>query len=83
MKISAPNTTIVAPALPSQAPVAAATSLAPVYAKLVAVGLLWGGTFIAGRTLAHELPAMVVAAMRFAGGSCLSRAASACTVVVW
>ncbi|HEU4851336.1 MAG TPA: DMT family transporter [Telluria sp.] len=71
MKISAPNAAVVAPALPPHASVAASTSLTPVYAKLVAVGLLWGGTFIAGRTLAHELPAMVVAAMRFAVAAAL------------
>lgn len=36
------------------------------YVKLAAVAFLWGGTFIAGRTLAHEMPAVVAAAMRFA-----------------
>jgi drug/metabolite transporter (DMT)-like permease len=37
-----------------------------VYAKLVAVAMCWGGTFIAGRNVAHALPVMVGAAARFA-----------------
>ena len=36
-----------------------------VYLKLAAVAFVWGATFIAGRTLAQEMPAMVVAAARF------------------
>lgn len=37
-----------------------------VYAKLVTVAMCWGGTFIAGRNVAHALPVMVGAAARFA-----------------
>jgi drug/metabolite transporter (DMT)-like permease len=37
-----------------------------VYLKLVAVTLFWGGTFIAGRIVAAELPPMTAAALRFA-----------------
>lgn len=37
-----------------------------VYAKLVAVAMCWGGTFIAGRNVAHALPVMVGASARFA-----------------
>ncbi|WEF32028.1 DMT family transporter [Pseudoduganella chitinolytica] len=37
-----------------------------VYVKLVFVTLFWGGTFIAGRIVAHALPVMTAAALRFA-----------------
>lgn len=37
-----------------------------VYVKLVFVTLFWGGTFIAGRILAHAMPMMTAAAGRFA-----------------
>jgi len=37
-----------------------------VYIKLVFVTLFWGGTFIAGRVVAHALPVMTAAALRFA-----------------
>jgi drug/metabolite transporter (DMT)-like permease len=37
-----------------------------VYGKLVLVTLFWGGTFIAGRIVAHALPPMTAAALRFA-----------------
>jgi drug/metabolite transporter (DMT)-like permease len=37
-----------------------------VYAKLVAVAMCWGGTFIAGHAVARVLPVMVGAALRFA-----------------
>ena len=36
------------------------------YGKLVAVAMCWGGTFIAGRSVAHALPVMVGATARFA-----------------
>jgi len=36
-----------------------------VYAKLVAVSVIWGGTFVAGRFLAGELPALLLASLRF------------------
>ena len=42
-----------------------------VYAKLTATALLWGGTFIAGRKLAQEMPVLVVAAGRFAVAAAL------------
>lgn len=42
-----------------------------VYAKLVLVTLFWGGTFIAGRIVAQELPAMTAAALRFAVAAAL------------
>jgi drug/metabolite transporter (DMT)-like permease len=38
----------------------------PIYIKLVFVALFWGGTFIAGRILAQEVPHMIAAAGRFA-----------------
>jgi drug/metabolite transporter (DMT)-like permease len=62
MKTSAPDAAIVPPPLPSAAP----ATLTPVYLKLAGVAFLWGGTFIAGRTLAAEMPALVAAAARFA-----------------
>nr|WP_223827311.1 DMT family transporter [Undibacterium oligocarboniphilum] len=34
--------------------------------KLVAVALFWGGTFIAGRLVAQQIPHMIAAALRFA-----------------
>lgn len=37
-----------------------------VYLKLVAVALLWGGTFIAGRMLAQDVPPLLAASLRFA-----------------
>ena len=37
-----------------------------VYLKLVAVALLWGGTFIAGQKVAHQLPPLLAAVGRFA-----------------
>ncbi|AWI81318.1 hypothetical protein CEW87_19260 [Parazoarcus communis] len=37
-----------------------------VYVKLVMVALFWGGTFIAGRVLAQEMPLMAAATGRFA-----------------
>lgn len=39
------------------------------YLKLVAVALFWGGTFIAGRIVASEIPHMTAAALRFAVAS--------------
>lgn len=36
------------------------------YLKLILVALLWGGTFIAGRLLAQQLPHMTAAFLRFA-----------------
>ncbi|GGC18264.1 DMT family transporter [Pseudoduganella buxea] len=50
--------------IPAAAPLAAPASL--VYTKLVFVTLFWGGTFIAGRIVAHALPVMTAAALRFA-----------------
>ena len=45
----------------------ARTTASPmVYVKLVFVALFWGGTFIAGRILAHSMPMMTAAAGRFA-----------------
>lgn len=44
----------------------ATPSLVSVYLRLVLVALFWGGTFIAGRIVAPELPAMTAAALRFA-----------------
>lgn len=51
----------------SAVPAAIATQsrIPAVYLKLAAVAFVWGATFIAGRTLAQEMPAMVVAAARF------------------
>lgn len=45
------------------------TVVAPVwrlYLQLAAVALLWGGTFIAGRLLATDLPPFTAASGRFA-----------------
>ncbi|MGZ3253029.1 MAG: DMT family transporter [Burkholderiaceae bacterium] len=42
-----------------------------VYAKLVCVGLFWGGTFSAGRIIAQAVPHMLAAAGRFAIACCL------------
>jgi drug/metabolite transporter (DMT)-like permease len=42
-----------------------------VYGKLVLVTLFWGGTFIAGRIVAHALPPMTAAALRFAVAAAL------------
>ncbi|HEY1044543.1 MAG TPA: DMT family transporter [Telluria sp.] len=67
MKTSPPGAAIVPLAIPSAAP----KSLSSVYLKLAGVSFLWGGTFIAGRTLAHEMPAMVAAAARFAVAAAL------------
>ena len=36
-----------------------------VYAKMVAVSVLWGGTFVAGRFLAGDLPPLLLASLRF------------------
>lgn len=66
MKISAPGAAIVPPAIPAQASAAEQKNHSTVYLKLAGVAFLWGATFIAGRTLAHEMPAMVAAASRFA-----------------
>lgn len=41
-------------------------ALVPVYLRLVLVALFWGGTFIAGRMVAHALPPMTAATLRFA-----------------
>ncbi|MBX9868332.1 MAG: DMT family transporter [Burkholderiaceae bacterium] len=35
------------------------------YFKLVGVAMFWGGTFIAGRVVANEIPHMIAAALRF------------------
>lgn len=44
----------------------ATTAISPlVYVKLVFVTLFWGGTFIAGRILAQEMPLMTAATGRF------------------
>lgn len=43
-----------------------APSHLPIYCKLTAVALLWGGTFIAGRLLAESLAPSVAATGRFA-----------------
>ncbi|AXA93300.1 DMT family transporter [Massilia sp. YMA4] len=53
-------------------PLAPAAATSPlVYIKLVFVTLFWGGTFIAGRIVAHALPVMTAAALRFAVASAL------------
>lgn len=36
-----------------------------IYFKLVGVAMFWGGTFIAGRIIANEIPHMIAAALRF------------------
>ncbi|EPF73607.1 DMT family transporter [Acinetobacter rudis] len=36
-----------------------------IYLKLICVALLWGGTFIAGRMIASEIPAPIAALIRF------------------
>jgi len=41
------------------------------YLKLVCVALFWGGTFIAGRLVAKEIPHMIAAFIRFAVASVL------------
>ncbi|MFZ4877897.1 DMT family transporter [Janthinobacterium sp. Mn2066] len=47
----------------SAVPLAAPASL--VYIKLIFVALFWGGTFIAGRVLAQQMPPMTAASGRF------------------
>jgi drug/metabolite transporter (DMT)-like permease len=42
-----------------------------IYLKLTCVAMLWGGTFIAGRVLAFEIPAQIAALMRFMVASIL------------
>jgi drug/metabolite transporter (DMT)-like permease len=37
-----------------------------VYLRLVCVALFWGGTFIAGRLIAQQVPPMIAATLRFA-----------------
>lgn len=49
--------TIAAPSFASQSPL--------VYIKLIFVALFWGGTFIAGRVLAQQMPPMTAASGRF------------------
>jgi drug/metabolite transporter (DMT)-like permease len=50
----------------STAPTSAAgTPLFGTYARLVGVAALWGGTFIAGRVAAPQLPHFTLAALRF------------------
>lgn len=49
---------------PTQAP-----SPYPIYIKLILVALMWGGTFIAGRVVALELPAQLSACARFSVAS--------------
>jgi drug/metabolite transporter (DMT)-like permease len=51
---------------PSAQTHATATISPLVYIKLVFVTLFWGGTFIAGRILAQQIPLMTAAAGRFA-----------------
>lgn len=43
----------------------AGTGLASLYARLVGVAALWGGTFIAGRVAAPQVPHGTLAALRF------------------
>ena len=51
---------------PSPATAGIPSAISPlVYVKLVFVTLFWGGTFIAGRHLAQEIPLMTAAAGRF------------------
>jgi drug/metabolite transporter (DMT)-like permease len=42
-----------------------------IYLKLTCVAMLWGGTFIAGRVIAFELPPQIAALMRFTIASIL------------
>ena len=49
--------TLAIPTLASQSPL--------VYIKLMFVALFWGGTFIAGRVLAQQMPPMTAASGRF------------------
>ncbi len=41
------------------------TPLRIIYVKLVAVGAIWGGTFVAGRYLGGEIPPLISATTRF------------------
>lgn len=66
MKIPAPDAATAAPPLPSPATLVAHKGLATVYLKLAFVAFVWGGTFIAGRAVAQEMPAIVAATARFA-----------------
>jgi len=43
----------------------AKTSDVPVYLKLAAVTMIWGGTFVAGRFLADSLSPLLAASLRF------------------
>lgn len=40
-------------------------SLAVTYGKLVAVSVIWGGTFVAGRFLSHDVAPLLAATVRF------------------
>lgn len=46
-------------------PFSATESKAPVYAKLIVVSCLWGGTFVAGRYLSVEMAPLLSACLRF------------------
>ncbi|TFW14858.1 DMT family transporter [Massilia arenosa] len=48
-----------------------------VYLRLAATAMFWGGTFIAGRTVAHVLPPIVAALLRF------GVAAALLLLIVW
>ncbi|PEW40119.1 EamA family transporter, partial [Bacillus thuringiensis] len=43
----------------------AKTTDVPVYLKLAAVTMIWGGTFVAGRFLADSLSPLLAASLRF------------------
>lgn len=51
---------------PLPLPATPAATLVPVYLRLVCVALFWGGTFIAGRFIAQQVPPMIAATLRFA-----------------
>lgn len=65
MSLSASTSTCTTPPT-SNSSEAEAPRLLLVYIKLALVAMFWGGTFIAGRVLAHAMPPLVAAAARFA-----------------
>jgi drug/metabolite transporter (DMT)-like permease len=61
---------------PTFAAMPSATAPWPVYLKLVGVAAIWGGTFVAGRIVAPELPATTAALWRYVFASVVLVAAA-------
>ncbi|MGV3653444.1 MAG: DMT family transporter [Noviherbaspirillum sp.] len=61
-----PPSTLPEPAPAIGAHQKAAPGNAWIYLKLVLVALMWGGTFVAGRTIAQQMPMTIAATLRYA-----------------